>query len=220
MVTSIRDFLKISRLRTMDKIVAVLMAALLGCSPVIGSTPRNPYSTAFLARLTYQCQGPLKGQGGSRDLIRSLRTAHEKWAKDSTDPHGRRADFCEAMLAGIVWPQADLRSALFQMAMLAGADLTGAILDDAQMQGVNLSQSKLSKASLRGVNLQDAMLHLANFREANLQGASLHQAMLFQVQLQGADLTDVTGLTQYQVDMACLDETTKLPQGLRRPEPC
>ncbi len=204
----------------MGRIVSVLMAVLVGCSAVIDVTLEPSRPISFLVDPSFKCQGPFKKLKSSSDLIKTVRTAHEKWVKDAMDPDGRQGDFCEAMLAGVSWLRADLRSALFQMAMLAGADLTGAILDDAQMQGVNLSQAKLSKASLRGVNLQDAMLHLANFREANLQGASLHQAMLFQAQLQGADLTGVTGLTQYQVDMACLDETTKLPQGLRRPEPC
>jgi uncharacterized protein YjbI with pentapeptide repeats len=68
--------------------------------------------------------------------------------------------------------------------------------------------------------LDHAMLHLATFRKTDLHGASFRHAMLYKANLQGIDLTDVEGLTQSQINMACMDENTKLPQGLSRPEPC
>jgi uncharacterized protein YjbI with pentapeptide repeats len=47
---------------------------------------------------------------------------------------------------------------------------------------------------------------MADMKDANLQGA----------ELQGANLTDVTNLTQKQVDSAITDETTILPARLGR----
>jgi hypothetical protein len=41
-----------------------------------------------------------------------------------------------------------------------------------------------------------------------------------EAQLQGTDLTAVANLTQDQLNTACIDENTKLPEGLTRPAPC
>ncbi len=43
---------------------------------------------------------------------------------------------------------------------------------------------------------------------------------LSKADLRGANLTDVKNLTQTQLNQACVDEHTKLPKGLTRPEPC
>jgi hypothetical protein len=51
--------------------------------------------------------------------------------------------------------------------------------------------------------------------EADLSGANLQQANLGE-----ANLIDVKNFTQAQLDQACVDEHTKLPEGLTRPEPC
>jgi hypothetical protein len=73
----------------------------------------------------------------------------------------------------------------------------------------------LSDTSLLGANLERAQLQGAYLERAQLQGAYLERA-----QLQGADLTSVENLTQRQLNMACIDENTKLPGYLIRPTPC
>jgi uncharacterized protein YjbI with pentapeptide repeats len=55
-------------------------------------------------------------------------------------------------------------------------------------------------------NLRDADFWMADLKDANLQGADL----------QGANLSDVTNLTQKQIDSAITDARTVLPAGLRR----
>jgi len=55
---------------------------------------------------------------------------------------------------------------------------------------------------------------------ANLQGANLWEANLQHTHLEGADLRKGRGLAQDQVNRACLDEATQLPEGLRKPAPC
>ena len=73
----------------------------------------------------------------------------------------------------------------------------------------------LRNTNLQGADLTKARLQKANLKEAQLQGADLTKA-----QLQGTDLTAVKNLTQDQINTACIDESTKLPQGLTRPDPC
>ena len=65
-----------------------------------------------------------------------------------------------------------------------GADLSGADLSDANLSGANLSGANLSDANLSGANLS------------------------------GANLTGAKNLTQEQLDKACGNADTKLPEGL------
>ena len=91
-------------------------------------------------------------------------------------------------------------------ASLQEADLHGANLQDADLQGAKLSVADLMQANLRRANFRNADFWMADMKDANLQGTDL----------QGANLSDVTNLTQKQVDTAITDEATVLPTGLRR----
>jgi BTB/POZ domain-containing protein KCTD9 len=91
-------------------------------------------------------------------------------------------------------------------AVLQEADLHGANLQDADLEGARLSVADLMQANLRRANLRNADFWMADMKDAILQGADL----------QGANLSDVTNLTQKQVDSAIISNTTILPAGLRR----
>ncbi|HTG72581.1 MAG TPA: pentapeptide repeat-containing protein [Terriglobia bacterium] len=88
---------------------------------------------------------------------------------------------------------------------LQEADLHGANLQDADLEGAKLSVADLMKANLRGANLRNADFWMADMKDANLNGADL----------QGANLSDVTNLTQTQIDSAITNSTTVLPAGLK-----
>jgi hypothetical protein len=53
-----------------------------------------------------------------------------------------------------------------------------------------------------------------------MQQANLDWAKLKDTSLLEADLTNVLNLTQAQLNQACVNKKTKLPEGLVRPEPC
>ncbi|HSQ91242.1 MAG TPA: pentapeptide repeat-containing protein, partial [Nitrospiraceae bacterium] len=74
--------------------------------------------------------------------------------------------------------------------------------------------------NLTHANLQEANLRGATLSGANLTGAQLGAADLRHATLHGANLSSVSGLTQAQLDTACVDEQTKLPAELSRPAPC
>jgi uncharacterized protein YjbI with pentapeptide repeats len=131
---------------------------------------------------------------------------------DLRGAHLERAD-----LQGAHLEKADLQGAHLQGVNLIGAHLQGVNLIGAHLQGVNLIGAHLQGVSLtvaylEGADLMDAHLQGADLRLAHLRGASLTYA-----HLQGADLGDVYGLTQYQVKLAFMDETTYLPAGVKRP---
>ena len=95
--------------------------------------------------------------------------------------------------------KADLSSAILQQ-----ADLHDANLEGADMQGARLSVSDLMRANLKGANLSHADLWMSDMKDAVLEGADLR----------GANLTDVTNLTNQQVQSAITDDSTQLPQSL------
>ena len=100
-------------------------------------------------------------------------------------------------------------------AWLGGINMHRAALGYGNLQHANLQHANLQHANLQHANLQHANLQEADLSEANFQGADLSEA-----NFQGADLSEATGLTQDQINTACLDADTRLPEGLRRPPPC
>jgi hypothetical protein len=107
-------------------------------------------------------------------------------------------------------------------ANLSNADLTGARLTKANVSGANLFGANLSGTDLSSANLGNADLFGARLTKANLSGADLTSARLTKVYLSGADLSGAnllgaTGLTQTQLDEACGDRNTKLPEGFTPP---
>ena len=84
-------------------------------------------------------------------------------------------------------------------------------------RGADLVGAKLRKALLRGANLRGAYLIGADLREADLREADLLGADLRNAQIAGADLTGVLFLTQFQLNAAQGDPTTRIPDVLTRP---
>ena len=149
------------------------------------------------------------------------------------------ADLTLANLEGASLQMADLKRARLQRANLQNANLFGARfneanLDEANLQGarggIGAEKASLQRANLQGLYLYGSLLNYAdlrwaNLQEANLQAAHLVKANLRQTKLQGANLqganlTKAKNLTQEQVNTACINEHTQLPEGLTRPAPC
>ena len=198
---------------------AVTIVLLFGCwNENFSKTSPEKVPDLIFLQFKHNCTG--NKEKLSNEAILQIRKAHSKWLENPTASDGYRANFCEVDLIAADFRMAMLEGADFRMAMLAGADFTKAKLHKAQMEGANLTRANFSEAQLQGANLDNAMLHLAILHKAILQDASLQNAMLYQANLQGADLSNAKGLTQYQINMACMDQHTKLPPGLSRPKPC
>jgi len=97
------------------------------------------------------------------------------------------------------------RRASLRDAVLQEADLHDANLQEADLEGARLSVADLMGTNLRCANLKRADFWMADMKNTNLQGA----------ELQGANLSEVTNLTQQQIDSAITDSATVLPTSLR-----
>ena len=119
------------------------------------------------------------------------------------------ANLSGANLLGANLTGANLTGAKLSRVDLTGANLTGANLGLADLNGAYLSGANLSGANLSGANLRGADLTGANLRSANLRGANLSVAYLIR-----ADLTGAKNLIQTQLNEACGNNETELPEGL------
>jgi Pentapeptide repeats (8 copies) len=113
---------------------------------------------------------------------------------------------------------ANLNSANLSRASLPGSNLSGANLSSSDLRGTlllfaNLHGANLSAARLGGADLSGADLIFADLSDAHLN-ANLRDAQLGGADLGGADLSGAQNLTQTQLDGACSDPKTKLPEGL------
>jgi hypothetical protein len=80
-----------------------------------------------------------------------------------------------------------------------------------------------SEAQLHAARLSGAMLTGARFTKAKLTDVDFAGAKLNDTILDGADLRGARNLTQHQLDLACGDPETQLPDGLqihRGPRQC
>jgi hypothetical protein len=135
-------------------------------------------------------------------------------------PLHRPFDLYRANLSGQWLVRQDLRKADLSGANLSRANLSGgAKLSGAKLSGANLSGATLSDANLSGADLSGANLSVAILRGAFLSGADLSGAILRGAFLSDANLSGTENLTQTQLDEACGNSNTKLPEGLTL-KPC
>lgn len=109
-------------------------------------------------------------------------------------------------------------SSELQRANFAGAKLNGADFERAELGRANFYQAVLTGTRFPTANLSRAVLSGAIFEGP----IDFSHAFMFQTRIEGVDLSEARGLTQEQVDLACGDVATKLPDGLVPPPqwPC
>jgi uncharacterized protein YjbI with pentapeptide repeats len=103
---------------------------------------------------------------------------------------------------------------------LRGADLSNTCVKDhdlhgADFTGANATLMCMSFANFTGVSFRGTELSGANLAGAKMDGADLTGAGTSITSFLGTDLRKTKGLTQKQLDVACSDNQTKLPPGLR-----
>ena len=133
------------------------------------------------------------------------------------------ANFSNAVASRTDFSYTDLRNANFAKAETNRTNFTGANLSGADLSKAEFARGVFSQAIISGVNFDYTNLSRSDFRGASFEAApSMLNAYLFQTRVEGLDLSNVSGLENWQISLACGDENTKLPAGLQRPEswPC
>lgn len=146
-------------------------------------------------------------------LVRaSLAGSHAEGAKfDRIEAY--RTNFSGLLAKGATFASADVQRSNFTNSILVNVDFT---------------KADLGRADFTGADITGARFPLANLSRADLSNAKFSgpldfsNAFLFLTRFEGVDLSAATGLQQWQVDMSCGDEQTKLPEGLAVPAswPC
>jgi uncharacterized protein YjbI with pentapeptide repeats len=134
-----------------------------------------------------------------------------------------QADLRQAVLHALYLANASLQNVFLNDAELVGSDLQGSdlslcILDNADLSRANLSTLTMPSGYVLRSTLEGSSLKGAILEGTDLQGAILKGAILEDTNLQGADLRGAQDLTQEQIEQAEGDESTKLPENLRRPK--
>ncbi|MDI7863362.1 pentapeptide repeat-containing protein [Rhizobiaceae bacterium n13] len=124
-----------------------------------------------------------------------------------------RTGFVRVAAAGANFSNAELQRADFREAYLKGANFSKAELGRANFQGATLTNTRFSYANLSRADFTTSIF------EGPLQ---LDHAFLFLTRIEGLDLSTSLGLEQDQINLACGDAKTKLPDGLVAPRtwPC
>lgn len=124
-----------------------------------------------------------------------------------------RIEGYRAIFAGVSAKEATFASAELQRADFTGAELTGADFEKAEM-----GRAILTHAVITGAKFAMANLARVKLSEAKFDGPiDLTGAFLFLTRIEGLDLSQATGLQQWQIDQACGDTGTKLPPDLKMP---
>lgn len=129
-----------------------------------------------------------------------------------------RIEAYRTSFAGIAAEGASFASAELQRADFSAAQLTGADFEKAE-----LARANFGKAVITGSRFTLANLSRADFSATSFEGPiDFTDAFLFLTRIEGLDLSAATGLEQWQIELACGNDQTKLPAGLSVPAtwPC
>jgi uncharacterized protein YjbI with pentapeptide repeats len=124
-----------------------------------------------------------------------------------------RSDFAGANADKVTFVNAEMQRSSFKAAKLSGADFSKAELGRANFDGAILTGAKFAKANLSRASLKGAKLD---------GGVNFEDAFMLLTVIEGTDLSTAAGLEQEQINLACGDDATKLPSGLKAPPswPC
>ena len=127
------------------------------------------------------------------------------------------ATLTEAKLSHSSMPNINLTRADLSRASMTFNDLRAATLSNARAKGGDFSGSNFEKARLDNANFEDANLTDSNMRHTSFGNAVMLSTVLKGADLSGANMSQVQGLKQAQLDLACGDMQTRLPAGLSVP---
>ena len=107
-----------------------------------------------------------------------------------------------------------------QGATFASAEMQRSNFTDAVLVDVDFTKAELGRADFTGADITGTKFALSNLARADLSKAKFSGpidfagSFLYLTRIEGLDLSAATGLAQWQIDMSCGDDATRLPTGL------
>jgi len=127
------------------------------------------------------------------------------------------ATLTEAKLGNSVFIGTNFRRADLTRGQFQDGDFRQTSFERATATDVNFQNGNFSEAKLDHINLHKATLDGGNFKAVTFGNAILLDATMMATDVSGADLSMTQGLKQEQLDTACGNMNTKLPDGLTIP---
>lgn len=124
------------------------------------------------------------------------------------------ATLTEANLSHSSMRQANLHRAEMARGVFHDNDFQSANLIGASAASVDFTRSNFDRARMDNINLTGATLDAGQFTGVRFGFANFSDATVLETNFSDADLTHVVGLTQVQLDTACGNMNTRLPDGL------
>ena len=128
-----------------------------------------------------------------------------------------------ANFSGVVASRTDFSGGIFKnsnffKAEITRADFSGAVLTNSNLSKGQFSRVNFTDASFDNVNLDFTSLARSDLRGVMFKGpVSMEGTFLFRARLEGVDLNNISGLENWQLELACGDDATVVPSGLSRP---
>lgn len=114
--------------------------------------------------------------------------------------------------------EADFTEADFSKAETTRSDFTGSNLAGADLSKAEFSRAQFKDADISGVNFDFTNLARSDFREVRFETPpSFNNAYLYRTRIEGVDLSTAQGLASWQINLACGNSDTKLPDGVDAP---
>ena len=123
-----------------------------------------------------------------------------------------QANLGESIFIGTNFRRADLTRGQFKGGDFRKASFERAVATDTNLQNTNFTDAKLDHA-----NLNKAIMDGGNFSNVTFGNAIMLDATMLATNISNADLSMTQGLKQEQLDTACGNMNTKLPDGLSVP---
>lgn len=135
----------------------------------------------------------------------------------------KKANFEKAAAYRVSFKKTVLTEAIFRKSEIQRVDFSGAQLTGADFSKSEAGRTRFDETQMGNNDFTHANIARADFRNAKISGPLIFKGAYFYLtRFEGVDLSMSTGIQQWQLDMACGDDETKIPDGLAKPAawPC
>ena len=138
------------------------------------------------------------------------------------------SDATGANFNGVIASRTDFSEVNLTNADLGKAEIVRGNFSNSILKNIDMSKGEFFRIEFEGADLADVDFSSSNLARSDFRGAtfsgpiSMANTFLFLTRLEGLDMSQVSGLQPWQLELACGDDSTVLPSGVARPAawPC